>query len=239
MELRGDRWTNQADGSKQARSVRAGGVHVIRNAAVSVCLVLGGSFFAAVPALADPGDGLAVRMSTPSTVGANPGSTHPWASFVDEGSGRSYKFNLRTNEGNDSSGTAYLLLRGPSISVCTTHGGSTEAWRDQNSDPSSPTFSGNSPLTEISCGTAFGQAVTIKGCIAKLEAHGFVHADFKQPIVYAGMTTIDVRYEKKSRSPDEIHITIYTPKDKIKLSGKVTADTVTMPSCQNTTKHSD
>ncbi|GEM_PF-3281285 len=221
---------NEADALNQAQSVCIRGVHIIHMAAVSLFLVLGASF-AAVPALADPGDGLAVRMSTGSTVG---GSTHPWASFVDEGNGRTYHFTLRTSEENNSAGRAYLLLRGPSISVCTTHGGSTEAWRapiDPN-NPNDVTFNGNSPLTEISCGTAFGQSVAIKGCVANYEAHGFVHADRLQPVVYAGMTTIDVRYQKNSRSPDEIQITLYTPKDKIKLSGKVTADTVTMPSCQ-------
>lgn len=224
------RCTNHRNTLKQARSVHVAGVHVVRNATISLCIGLGVSF-AAIPVLADPGDGLAVRMSTPTTVG---GSTHPWASFVDEGNGRTYHFNLRTSEENDSSGRAYLLLRGPSISVCTTHGGSADTWRapiDPN-NPGDVTFDGTSPLTEISCGTAFGQAVAIKGCVAKYEAHGFVHADYKQPVVYAGMTTIAVRYEKKSRGPDEIQVTLYTPKDKIKLSGKVTADVVTMPGCQ-------
>jgi hypothetical protein len=46
-----------------------------------------------------------------------------------------------------------------------------------------------------------------------------------------GTITVEVRYQKTGKS-DDIQVTIYTPKEKIKLAGKVVGQTVTMPSCQ-------
>lgn len=87
---------------------------------------------------------------------------------------------------------------------------------------------GNFPYQGVQCGTAFGNGVSINGCVADLEAHGYVHSDHPN-VSYLGGTTIDVRYQK-TRSGDQMKMTIYTPKENIELIGKVNGASV-MPSC--------
>jgi hypothetical protein len=146
--------------------------------------------------------------------------------FVDS-AGQEYELLMLAGEGEEIPGAGNFTLQvlGPSISICSTQGGSV----DIGSPLPDGNYSGNSPLTEIQCGTAFGQIVSIDGCTAKTEFHGYSHSDY--PLTtYSGSNTVALTFRKKSASSGQITITVYTPKGPIKLSGTVSGP-ITMDTC--------
>ena len=144
--------------------------------------------------------------------------------FVHDGAtGEQYEVALITNEDTDKAGQgkATLWIAGPGLGLCSTHGGSYQI----NWDPAgfeTNDFSGDYPLPQIQCGTAYGMHVAIDACTAKVELHGFLHSDY--PLVtYTGSITADVSFQKGA-APDtgDLAIKIFTPKAPIKLSGPIT-----------------
>src|SRR3989442_2178925 len=99
--------------------------------------------------------------------------------------GTSYGFSLSANESStrEGQGGVTLFLNGEGLSLCTVHG--------PGADPNS------FPLTQVQCGGAFGQAVSITGCRAEIEAHGFSHSDFPRAANYLGSMTVDVPFQKQ------------------------------------------
>jgi hypothetical protein len=178
-----------------------------------------------------------VLMVTP--VVAAPGDTlrvgtleHP-ATFVDANTGTAYAVFIEAHEGPFAAGrgnvTVSLSEQGPRprLSLCTVNGPA--ALVTPPTSESAP-YGGNNPLQDTRCGTAGAQAVSLDRCVARIEAHGYVHSD-NPNTVYLGSTTVDIRYEKNARR-DTIQMTLHTPKDKIKLVGDVTASFFEMSSCQ-------
>lgn len=141
-----------------------------------------------------------------------------WASFVDKYSGEEYQFRLIASESEEipGNGQATFLLVGPSISMCTAKGTHAEIYFSS----AGAEYPGNAPLEEVSCGTAHEMAVSIDGCQADIEYHGYVHSDY--PLVtYMGMMTTDVNVKIGGNSGNNtINIQVYTPKEVIKLNGK-------------------
>jgi len=178
-----------------------------------VALVLSISVLAYMPALAAP--------PTPGgDIDIEPGAT-----FIDNGqSNFTYNFGLRAVESGSAAGLgdAVLEVTGPGVSICTIHGSSAQVdWTDfGNEGGVSPGFQ---------CGRAYGESVSIDGCKAVIQAHGFGHSD--NPLVnYFGTTTIDVTFQKKSASGGDIDVTLYTTSGKIQLKGKAVGP-VTMSTC--------
>ena len=157
------------------------------------------------------------------------------ASFVDDDTGNVYDFLLIASEWDDSrEGKVTMQLEGPAFTLCTSNGSS--AYIDfENPDPGGEDiyenhYPGNSPLTDIQCGSAYGMAVEINQCEAEMQFHGYSHSDFPF-ITYMGMVTTDVKVEIGNESGDnEIEIEVYTPKDKIKLKGNFLGN-VEMDTC--------
>lgn len=149
----------------------------------------------------------------------------PGASFVDNGHPSfTYNFGLRAVESGSAAGLgdAVLEVTGPGISMCTIHGSGAQVdWTDfGNEGGSSPGFQ---------CGRAYGESVSIDGCKAVIQAHGFGHSD--NPLVnYFGTTTIEVTFQKKTSTSGDIEVTLYTTSGKIQLKGKATGP-VTMSTC--------
>jgi hypothetical protein len=186
-------------------------------AAFTVLIVLMGLFFLA-PTL------MGTEAVTP---GGNVliGSIPPddgWASFVDKDSGEEYQFRLIASEWeNPGVGQATFLLEGPSISMCTANGDQANIeFEDPGGDYYGHHYPGNNPLNAINCGTAYVMAVSVNGCQADIEYHGYVHSDY--PLVtYMGMMTTDVNLKIGGKSGNNsINIQVYTPKKVIKLKGK-------------------
>ncbi|MFC2054630.1 hypothetical protein ACFLV7_10115 [Chloroflexota bacterium] len=166
-------------------------------------------------------------------IGAVP-PTEGMASFVDKDSGETYGFRLIAIE-EDISGDAKvtLLLDGPSLKLCTANGTTADIYFDgveQGSDPYDYDYPGNIPLAAIACGTAHYMAVSIDGCQADIEFHGYVHSDY--PLVtYMGMVTTDVEVQFGGGPENKkVDIKIYTPNETIKLKGKIDGDAV-MSTC--------
>jgi len=149
----------------------------------------------------------------------------PGASFVDNGHPNfTYNFGLRAVESGSAAGLgdAVLEVTGPGVSMCTIHGSSAQVdWADfGNEGGASPSFQ---------CGRAYGESVSIDGCKAVIQAHGFGHSD--NPLVnYFGTTTIEVTFQKKSATGGDIEVTLYTTTGKIQLKGKATG-AVAMSTC--------
>lgn len=172
-----------------------------------------------------------VAFSTPArgviAIGQPGGFLSAPGSFIDSASGVEYGLLLVGRESSDTAGLGQVTVQllGPSISVCSTHGGGVDIgeWTDGEN------FSGNSPLTEIQCGTAYSQAVSIEGCTAKAELHGYSHSDY--PLyIYSGPNTVELTYRKTSASTGELTLKVHTPRGPIKLSGTVSGDVV-MDTC--------
>jgi hypothetical protein len=143
--------------------------------------------------------------------------------FVDQESGITVNFFLNANQtDNGSRGNPTVGVFGPGLGLCTTHGPGPDFGSPANN------FTGNFPLANVQCGGAGNQTVKIDGCVANIEAHGFVHSDHPN-VNFMGATTVDVRYQK-TREGDQVKVTIYTPKEKILLSGKVAGSSM-MSSC--------
>ena len=134
--------------------------------------------------------------------------------------GTSYGFSLSANESStrEGQGGVTLFLNGEGLSLCTVHG--------PGAAPDS------FPLTQMQCGGAGGQAVSITECKAEIEAHGFSHSDFPRAANYLGSMTVGVRFEKKGPNSGEIKVTVYTPKRPINVEGPVTFNgPVAMSTC--------
>jgi hypothetical protein len=158
----------------------------------------------------------ALALACPLAVLAAPGDTlQSNGVLVDNDTGMTYSFALTAvqNSGNGG-GDTNINIQGVTR-ACSVHGPGAEE--------------GNFPYQGVQCGMAFGNGVSINGCVAELEAHGYVHSDHPN-LSYLGSTTIDVRYQK-SRAGDQMKVTIHTPKEKIQLIGKVMGAGAVMPSC--------
>jgi len=131
--------------------------------------------------------------------------------------GTSYGFNLNANESSTpGEGNVTLFLNGNDISLCTVHG--------PGADPD------GFPLTQVQCGGAARQAVSISGCRAAIEAHGFSHSDFPREAIYLGSMTVEVSFQKTAANAGNMKVTVYTPKRAIKIEGPVTFSG-SMPTC--------
>ncbi|MBK9926643.1 MAG: hypothetical protein IPP66_15310 [Anaerolineales bacterium] len=149
----------------------------------------------------------------------------PFATLIDQ-KGQEYGFTLIAREAEDSAGVGNVTLQllGPSISICSTHGGSVDIGTSEDGE----NFGGNFPLQEIQCGTAYGMAVSVDGCKVKTEMHGYSHTDF--PLyTYTGSSTIEVTL-RKNNSGGDVDLKLYTPKGPIKLSGYLN-DPIEMDTC--------
>jgi hypothetical protein len=122
-------------------------------------------------------------------------------------------------------GQSTVQLLGPSISVCSTHGPTADIGTSEDGE----NFSGIAPMQDIYCGTAYGMAVSIDGCTAKTELHGYSHSDYTR-IAYMGQNTVELTFQKTSASGGKATLKIYTPKGIIKLDGNVSGD-VQMDTC--------
>ena len=160
--------------------------------------------------------GLLFALALPLAAAAAPGDTlQASGTLSDNNTGIDYTFNLGAiQHGNGGRGDTDINIQGVTR-ACSVHGPGADE--------------GNFPYQGTQCGIAFGNTVVINGCVAELEAHGYVHSDHPN-VNYLGSTTIDVRYQK-TRNGDQMSVTIYTPKEKIQLTGKVTGAGATMPSC--------
>ena len=163
------------------------------------------------------------------TAGSIDPSGNLTASFVDSSSGFIYHFFVEGIQNSaQTNGDTTIGVRGNGVRACSVHGPSVQF------DPSGGAFNygGNNPLGSVQCGTSYGETVKIDGCVALIQAHGFSHSDDPN-VNYLGPVTIDVRYMRKPGNPaaDQVEINIYTPKEPIKLSGKVTGGAVSMPGC--------
>ena len=119
-----------------------------------------------------------------------------------------------------------MELNGPSLSVCTSRSTGGLAI-DFSAVPESGTF----PYQNVQCGRAFGQAVSIDGCVAVLKAHGFVHSDDPNSNVLDGMT-IAVRFQKTGAVTANLDVTIATVTKKVQIHGRATAAApILMPTC--------
>ena len=124
--------------------------------------------------------------------------------------GTAYHFSLNANESTTQAGEGGVtfFLNGTALGLCTVHG--------PGAEPSS------FPLTQVQCGGAGAQAVSMTGCKAEIEAHGFSHSDFPREAIYLGTMTVDVKFLKKGPSSGEMKVTVYTPKRAITVDGPVT-----------------
>lgn len=146
--------------------------------------------------------------------------------LVDSATGAQYTLSLVARESNDSPGVGNvtLLLSGPSMSICSAHGPQAEI----DFSPGGEDFGGNNPLPDIQCGTAYGMAVSIDGCTAKTEMHGYSHSDYPF-YTYMGPSTTNVVL-RKSSSGSQVTLKVFTPEGAIKLSGNV-SDPIQMDTC--------
>ena len=170
------------------------------------------------------------------TVGSVEAPTNLTASFVNNANGLTYHLFLEAKQNSsDNKGATTIGLRGHGITICSIHGPSADLY------PNSTSFGhgGNAPFATPTpttpgpqCGTASNQTVKIDGCTALIQAHGFTHSDAPN-VNYWGSVTLDVRYMRKPGNPaaDRIEINVYTPKEPVRFSGKVTGGTIAMPGC--------
>jgi hypothetical protein len=151
----------------------------------------------------------------------------PGGNFIDSTSGTQYLLLFISRESSDAAGVgqATVQLLGPGISVCSTHG----PGADIGTSTDGENFAGNNPLPDIQCGTSYGMAVSIDGCTAKTELHGYSHSDYPL-IAYMGQNTVELTFQKTSSSGGKVTMKIYTPKGPIKLDGNVSGD-VQMDTC--------
>ena len=140
--------------------------------------------------------------------------------FNDAISGFTFNFYFEAYEdmGEDVGNTLFKINEdGGAILACSTHGG----WSGPEGDLA--------PLTNIFCGNASRQRVSINNCKATVQVHGFVHSDYPY-VTYSGSTTIDVNL-KKQDGEWLLRVQLYTPKEKVTMQGKLIGD-VFMSNCQ-------
>ncbi len=124
-----------------------------------------------------------------------------------------------------------MVLKGPTLRMACSVGGSSGSTLNFDDFPNDTEFL-PFPLRNLQCRAAGGQTVTIVGCVASTSFHGYVHADHHAGVNYSGSATIDVVLRKTGQKV-QADITIYTPKENIKLSGEIEArpDTVFISTC--------
>jgi hypothetical protein len=119
-----------------------------------------------------------------------------------------YDFGLNATEVETGRGQVGHNLSGPSLSLCTVSG------------------PGGTPGTTVGtglCGGASFQAVSIEGCKAEIQAHGYSHSDFPFDPIYLGMMTVEIEFEKTGPNSGKLKTTVYTPKGKNEIDGVVNA----------------
>ena len=137
--------------------------------------------------------------------------------ILDTSSGSPFRVKLtmvqglsQTNPGSQGGlGNVYMLLRGNGLSACSVGAPNTRpSTADFANFPAPTTIH---PLGEVLCRLAGGQTVVVSGCVARTSFHGFVHADHRSGVDYAGSATIDlVLHKTADRVTAEIDI--HTPK---------------------------
>ena len=122
-------------------------------------------------------------------------------------------FSANEDVGTDVGGTTIVQseLPEPHIRTCSTHG--------------SELGDGVFPLTTIQCGLANDIKVAINGCRATVETHGYVHSDFPFT-TYSGSSTIEIDFSRRGLTNWVVEITLYTPKESIKLRGTLNGNVV-------------
>ena len=146
--------------------------------------------------------------------------------LTDSTTGEQYSVSLVAREDDTTAGVgkATLLVSGPGLSICSAHGPSA----DIDFSPGGEDFGGNNPLPEIQCGTAYGSAVSIDGCTAKVELHGYSHSDYPLRI-YMGTSSTELTFRKAS-SGNQMSLRLFTPAGLIKLDG-IVSGTLQMDTC--------
>jgi len=148
--------------------------------------------------------------------------------LVDSSTGEEYALILTAGEAEDSAGVGNVVLQliGPAFAICSAHG----AGVDIGPGLEDGNYAGNFPLAELQCGTAYGMPVSIDGCNAKLEMHGYSHTDY--PLhPFMGPTTIEMSLRKSTYVKSQVNVKVYTPTGVIKLSG-IVSDPVRMNTCE-------
>jgi hypothetical protein len=193
--------------------------------------------FAVVAALTfNAGQVFANQGDTLTVGGVEPSGSYT-ANLIDKASGVTYGFFMEARQNDpQTKGDTTIALRGPGITACSIRGPAAELVN--NGEPFN--FGGNQPFQQGGCGTAFEETVKISGCTALVQTHGFSHSDDPN-VNYWGSVTIDVRYTRKPGNPasDRVEVNIYTPKEAIKLAGKVMGGTIAMPGCVGRTDRDD
>lgn len=186
------------------------------------------------PAFANQGDTVTV-----GSVGGPPpsgGLNQLTATFLDQESGKTFSFFLeaRQDSTEPNAGLATFALEGPKLHGCTLKRSQTQPQPQLNPSATPFAYGGSLPFENSKCGTVNDQSVSIRNCVATIQAHGFIHSDAPN-VTYLGAATIEVRYQmKRTPAKDEIEVRLHTPKKTIKLSGKatVTDGVAMMPSCR-------
>ena len=144
--------------------------------------------------------------------------------------GASYDVSLVAREADTGIGVGNvtLLVNGPSISVCSAHGPTASI----DFSPGGEDFSGNNPLVDIQCGTAYGMTVHVDGCTAKVSLHGFGHSDTPY-FPYMGPATVDLTFKQLAplSTNAQVVMNLFTPKGPIMLKGVMSAP-IQMDTCQ-------
>jgi hypothetical protein len=185
--------------------------NMLVNAALNLSIRLsavGAALIASGYALAASGD--VVRLGTVTTP----------ATFIEGKTGVSYRLFFEAIEMNNGAGDTTIGIGGGGMSGCSVHGPGVGDFVGTDFN-----YSGNAPFASIQCGTAHGQSVTINGCSAVVQAHGFVHAD--QPNVnYLGSTTIEVQF-LKGKNGNRLQLSI----NGTQLSGTLTSGAISIATC--------
>ena len=123
-------------------------------------------------------------------------------------------FSANEDVGTDVGGTTIVQseLPEPHIRTCSTHGSELEEAMGFT-------------LTNIQCGLANDIKVAINGCRATVETHGYVHSDFPFT-TYSGSSTIEINFSRRGVTNWVVDITLYTPKESIKLRGTLNGNVV-------------
>jgi hypothetical protein len=189
-------------------------------AAAAVCSTLAAGVLLTVTTLGASTAGTAAAAQYDP--GGDSVSVGPEATVVDRNTGFTYTFGLRADEGSGGGGDVALGLQGPALSLCTVRGSGAFVDFTNVGDEA-----GETPVFQ--CGRAFGQTVSLDGCVATIVAHGYVHADHPYA-PYLGTMTVDVRFQKTGAATGNLDVTVWAPKGKLEVHGKATGPIV-MTTC--------
>ncbi|PZF78376.1 hypothetical protein DK847_00705 [Aestuariivirga litoralis] len=170
---------------------------------LAVVLCLSALAAAAPAALAGPGAELAIgKFDAPVAV-------------RDTATGATYNLFIEAREKDPGGGGDLTLLISDSpANLCSVHGPTPESLAG-----SAFAYGSGNEDYAFECGTAYGQTVSINGCKATVQAHGFVHQD--RPLTnFLGMTTIDVALSK-ANGVYKVNIRYWTPGGVRKIAGSL------------------